>query len=222
MLCPPDVSAEPSTRQFYKSNRCAETSPCFTPGGSDRVRPGVPSPCPLRRAGGGFSLDGRRWGSRARSFKTDWHAYAQPPFGGPEHVLAYSAGIAYSGQLSGERRIRATQCAATPIFQRDHPCSWTVRMLNQQVLAEVGAARPHQTELVSRDLCQSRSPRLFQESHGLLSSHTRKVVQEHVEAVAAFDVIEQRSYRHPCPDEYRIAAVDLRIRMNDRSQIRHR
>lgn len=39
----------------------------------------------------------------ARSFKTDWHAYAKPPFGGPEHVLAYLASYTHRIAISNHR-----------------------------------------------------------------------------------------------------------------------
>jgi hypothetical protein len=39
----------------------------------------------------------------ARSFKTDWHAYAKPPFGGPEHVLAYLANYTHRIAISNRR-----------------------------------------------------------------------------------------------------------------------
>jgi hypothetical protein len=41
----------------------------------------------------------------ARSYRTDWHAYAKPPFGGPEHVLAYLANYTHRIAISN-RRIR--------------------------------------------------------------------------------------------------------------------
>ena len=39
----------------------------------------------------------------ARSYKTDWHAYAKPPFGGPEHVLAYVANYTHRIAISNRR-----------------------------------------------------------------------------------------------------------------------
>lgn len=39
----------------------------------------------------------------ARSYKTDWHAYAKPPFGGPEHVLAYLANYTHRIAISNRR-----------------------------------------------------------------------------------------------------------------------
>jgi hypothetical protein len=39
----------------------------------------------------------------ARSFKTDWHAYAKPPFGGPEHVLAYLSNYTHRIAISNRR-----------------------------------------------------------------------------------------------------------------------
>jgi hypothetical protein len=39
----------------------------------------------------------------ARSYKTDWHAYAKPPFGGPEHVLAYLASYTHRIAISNRR-----------------------------------------------------------------------------------------------------------------------
>lgn len=39
----------------------------------------------------------------ARSFKTDWHAYAKPPFGGPEQVLAYLANYTHRIAISNRR-----------------------------------------------------------------------------------------------------------------------
>jgi hypothetical protein len=38
-----------------------------------------------------------------RSYKTDWHAYAKPPFGGPEHVLAYLANYTHRIAISNRR-----------------------------------------------------------------------------------------------------------------------
>lgn len=37
------------------------------------------------------------------SYKTDWHAYAKPPFGGPEHVLAYLANYTHRIAISNRR-----------------------------------------------------------------------------------------------------------------------
>lgn len=39
----------------------------------------------------------------ALSYKTDWHAYAKPPFGGPEHVLAYLANYTHRIAISNRR-----------------------------------------------------------------------------------------------------------------------
>ncbi|MEO8382446.1 MAG: transposase [Acidobacteriota bacterium] len=39
----------------------------------------------------------------ACSYKTDWHAYAKPPFGGPEHVLAYLASYTHRIAISNGR-----------------------------------------------------------------------------------------------------------------------
>lgn len=39
----------------------------------------------------------------ARSYKTDWHAYAKPPFGGPEQVLAYLANYTHRIAISNRR-----------------------------------------------------------------------------------------------------------------------
>ncbi|HEY0142067.1 MAG TPA: transposase [Thermoanaerobaculia bacterium] len=41
----------------------------------------------------------------ARSYRTDWHVYAKPPFGGPEHVLGYLANYTHRIAISN-RRIR--------------------------------------------------------------------------------------------------------------------
>ena len=39
----------------------------------------------------------------ARSHKTDWHAYAKPPFGGPQQVLAYLANYTHRIAISNRR-----------------------------------------------------------------------------------------------------------------------
>ena len=39
----------------------------------------------------------------ARSWKTDWHAYVKPPFGGPEHVLGYLAAYTHRIAISNRR-----------------------------------------------------------------------------------------------------------------------
>jgi hypothetical protein len=39
----------------------------------------------------------------ALSYKTDWHAYAKPPFGGPEHVLEYLANYTHRIAISNHR-----------------------------------------------------------------------------------------------------------------------
>lgn len=39
----------------------------------------------------------------ARSYKTDWNAYAKPPFGGPEHVLGYLANYTHRIAISNRR-----------------------------------------------------------------------------------------------------------------------
>jgi len=39
----------------------------------------------------------------ARSYRTDWNAYAKPPFGGPEHVLGYLAHYTHRIAISNRR-----------------------------------------------------------------------------------------------------------------------
>lgn len=39
----------------------------------------------------------------AQSWKTDWHAYIKPPFGGPEHVLSYLASYTHRIAISNHR-----------------------------------------------------------------------------------------------------------------------
>jgi len=39
----------------------------------------------------------------ARASKTDWHSYVKPPFGGPEHVLAYLAAYTHRVAISNQR-----------------------------------------------------------------------------------------------------------------------
>ena len=39
----------------------------------------------------------------ARAHKTDWHSYVKPPFGGPEHVLAYLAAYTHRIAISNHR-----------------------------------------------------------------------------------------------------------------------
>src|SRR6185295_10725910 len=53
-------------------------------------------------------------------------------------------------------------------------------------------------------------------SNGLLSSDGRKLSQEFIKRVAAFEVVEQRLHRHASPNEDRGAAEDLGVTMNHR------
>jgi len=55
----------------------------------------------------------------ARSYRTDWHAYAKPPFGGPEHVLAYLANYTHRIAISN-RRIRMFDGETVTFSWRDY------------------------------------------------------------------------------------------------------
>jgi hypothetical protein len=55
----------------------------------------------------------------ARSYKTDWHAYAKPPFGGPEQVLAYLANYTHRIAISN-RRILSFDGEAVTFSWRDY------------------------------------------------------------------------------------------------------
>lgn len=55
----------------------------------------------------------------ARSFATDWHAYAKPPFGGPEHVLAYLASYTHRIAISNHR-ILSFDGQTVTFFWRDY------------------------------------------------------------------------------------------------------
>ncbi len=55
----------------------------------------------------------------ARSCKTDWHAYAKPPFGGPEHVLGYLANYTHRIAISN-RRIRSFDGQTVTFSWRDY------------------------------------------------------------------------------------------------------
>ena len=55
----------------------------------------------------------------ARSYRTDWHAYAKPPFGGPEHVLAYLANYTHRIAISNHR-IRAFDGETVTFSWRDY------------------------------------------------------------------------------------------------------
>src|SRR5436305_3234663 len=85
--------------------------------------------------------------------------------------------------------------------------------------AAVDAARPHRRAHVSRDLGQRRTRRFFEEGDSLFSRHAGKVVQEHVETVSPLDVVDKCTNRYARTDEHRIAAVNLRIGVNDRFEI---
>src|SRR5215210_1153328 len=54
-----------------------------------------------------------------RSYRTDWHAYAKPPFGGPEHVLAYLANYTHRIAISN-RRIRTFDGETVTFSWRDY------------------------------------------------------------------------------------------------------
>ncbi len=55
----------------------------------------------------------------AQSWKTDWHAYVKPPFGGAEHVLAYLAAYTHRIAISN-RRILAFDGENVIFFWRDY------------------------------------------------------------------------------------------------------
>lgn len=69
----------------------------------------------------------------ARSYKTDWHAYAKPPFGGPEHVLAYLANYTHRIAISN-RRIRSFDGETVTFSWRDYSDD------NAQKTMQLGAA----------------------------------------------------------------------------------
>ena|SRR5712691_581093 len=55
----------------------------------------------------------------ARAFKTDWHSYVKPPFGGPEQVLAYLAAYTHRVAISN-RRILAFDNDRVTFAYRDY------------------------------------------------------------------------------------------------------
>jgi len=87
--------------------------------------------------------------------------------------------------------------------------------------AEVDAARLRRTKHSSRDLRQRDLRRMFKKSNRLFARHTRKVIKKYLEAVSAFDVIEKRANRHSSSDEDGIPAVNLRVKVDNRSKIIH-
>lgn len=64
-----------------------------------------------------------------RSFKTDWHAYAKPPFGGPEHVLAYLANYTHRIAISN-RRILSFDGETVTFSWRDYENDNAPRTMN--------------------------------------------------------------------------------------------
>jgi hypothetical protein len=61
----------------------------------------------------------------------------------------------------------------------------------------------------------------FQCGNRLLSRDCRKGVEELVEAVVPFEVVNQVTERYARPDEYRCAAQNVRIAMNNRRSLWH-
>src|SRR5258708_10866958 len=87
--------------------------------------------------------------------------------------------------------------------------------------AEVAAACPRRRALVSRDVGQRRAAAFLEESNRLLAAHAGEDVEEDLEAVAALDVVQQRANGYARADEDRIAAVNIRIGMDDRLDVWH-
>jgi len=85
----------------------------------------------------------------------------------------------------------------------------------QASLAEVASGHPHRREHASRDLGQGGATGLFQKSDRLLASDTRKVLEKDLEAVTTLDVVEQRSDRDTSPDEDRVTAMNVRVRVDN-------
>ena len=62
--------------------------------------------------------------------------------------------------------------------------------------------------------------RLLQSRERERAAHGREVVQEFLEGVSAFDVVDQRLNRDPRSDEYRRAAQDVGVGVNEQAHRR--
>lgn len=123
----------------------------------------------------------------ARSYKTDWHAYAKPPFGGPEHVLAYLANYTHRIAISNHR-IVAFDGETVTFSWRDYAAN------NARTTMQLDA-----TEFLRRFLTHVLPPRFTRvRYYGFLSNRDRAInIAEARELIASRRPIRPRN---PIPD----------------------
>jgi hypothetical protein len=76
-------------------------------------------------------------------------------------------------------------------------------------------------EFVLPDFCQDNASRFFEKCDRLFAAHAWKVVEEDVETVATLDVIHKRADRHPCAHKDGLAAMNVRVGVNDGVDVGH-
>ncbi len=123
----------------------------------------------------------------ARSYRTDWHAYAKPPFGGPEHVLAYLAYYTHRIAISN-RRILSSDGETVTFSWRDYTAN------NAQETMQLDAA-----EFLRRFLTHVLPPRFTRvRYYGFLANRDRSVnIAKARELIASRRPIRPRN---PIPD----------------------
>src|SRR5262249_28416994 len=102
--------------------------------------------------------------------------------------------------------------SSSPFFNPAQDCCWTVR-----------TSCPRNRSASCRGSCSSsrtrtRSHRFvgcFQSSNGLLPRHGWKRIKELLEAVIAFEIVDQVSEGNARADEHRRPTQDLRVAVND-------
>jgi hypothetical protein len=123
----------------------------------------------------------------AHASKTDWHTYVKPPFGGPEHVLAYLAAYTHRVAISNHR-ILAFDGERVTFRYRDYKDG------NAQKPMELPA-----TEFLRRFLMHVVPPRFTRiRYYGFLSNRDRAANIE--KARALIGSTRKLSPRHPAPD----------------------
>jgi hypothetical protein len=123
----------------------------------------------------------------AQSYKTDWHAYAKPPFGGPEHVLAYLANYTHRIAISN-RRILSFDGTNVTFSWRDYAAN------NAQRIMELDAV-----EFLRRFLQHVLPPRFTRvRYYGFLANRDRAVnLTRARELIASTRALRPRA---PIPD----------------------
>jgi len=100
---------------------------------------------------------------------------------------------------------------SAPFFRPVQPCSWTVLIS----CPTNSRAKRRGTHSSSRTRIGDQAfLRLFERGNREFAAHGRKVIQEHFERTAAFEIVHERLEGHPRPDKHGSSSECLGIAVN--------